>query len=79
MGRVFPAKLKLTTGDRSFKHLRKFAANEIAKKFQDKQYLTDQFLSHSVEAMKKITSPSTSTNFTWLVTIAKRYTSSTEE
>jgi hypothetical protein len=46
-------KLKLTADKRSFKHLRKSAANEIAKKFQDKPYLTDQFLSHSVGAMKK--------------------------
>lgn len=46
-------KLNLDDDARTFKHIRKSAANEIAKGFQDKPYLTDQFLSHSVGAMKK--------------------------
>lgn len=46
-------KLGMTKDKRGFKHLRKSAANEIAKKYQDKPYLVDQFLGHSVGAMKK--------------------------
>lgn len=39
--------------NRGFKVLRKTGADEIAKQFQDKPWLTDLYLAHSVKAMKK--------------------------
>jgi hypothetical protein len=39
--------------NRGFKVFRKTGADEIAKQFQDKPWLTDLYLAHSVKAMKK--------------------------
>lgn len=46
-------KLEIQTDPRSFKHLRKSAANEVKKKYQETPHLTTLFLAHSKKGMDK--------------------------